>query len=156
MAFEIEIISTNAGVPSCIRVPPEQVATSSGRRSRVARRTADAHGGGVTDRTAEERELTRDHRDAGAVDRARARHDRLVDARPFPRRRELLRVLRVEAREVYRFVPADEGVAQDELDQVDGPHAHHAEDMIVPWVSRAVCATRRVIAGSRITEWPSQ
>ena len=39
-AFEMATISTNAGVPSCIRVPPDDVATSSGRRSRVARVTA--------------------------------------------------------------------------------------------------------------------
>ena len=40
-AREISIIWTNAGVPSCIRVPPLAVVASTGRCSAVARRTAD-------------------------------------------------------------------------------------------------------------------
>ena len=39
-AAEMSIIVTKAGVPSCIRVPPEEVAATTGSRSAVARRIA--------------------------------------------------------------------------------------------------------------------
>jgi hypothetical protein len=50
-ASEIRIICTNAGVPSCIRVPPLTGAASSGRPSLVARSTA------VTSRSAAARPI---------------------------------------------------------------------------------------------------
>ena len=69
-AFEMATISTNAGVPSCIRVPPEDVATSSGSRSRVARVTAATMraGGGAPDGPAEEAELADDDGDVVSAD----------------------------------------------------------------------------------------
>jgi hypothetical protein len=87
-------ISTNAGVPSCIRVPPEDVATSSGRRSRVARvdRGDDPCGGGAPDGPAEEAELAHDDGDLVAADAPGAGDDGFVDAGPRVCPRELLRV----------------------------------------------------------------
>jgi hypothetical protein len=88
-------------------------------------RRDDAPGGGTADRSAEEGELPGDHGHGGAVDRARARHDGLVGARPFPCRHELRRVLGIDIPMVDRGVPTDEGVAEDELDQVEGAQADH-------------------------------
>ncbi len=41
IAREMSTMRTNAGVPSCMRVPPEAVVASTGMPSAVARRTAE-------------------------------------------------------------------------------------------------------------------
>ena len=64
----IRTICTNAGVPSCIRVPPLTGAASSGSPSRVARSTAGDQpvGGGAADGAGEERRTRRPPRPPAA------------------------------------------------------------------------------------------
>jgi hypothetical protein len=63
MARLISTIWTNAGVPSSMRVPPEEGAAMSGSRSAVAQDGGgDARGGRRPDRAAEEAELAHDQR----------------------------------------------------------------------------------------------
>ena len=76
---------TKAGVPSCIRVPPELGAAKTGSSSRLARSKAsdDALGGHRPDRPGEEPELAGDDGDAAPADAALARDDRLVAPAPL-------------------------------------------------------------------------
>ena len=69
-------------MPSCIRVPPEAGAASSGSRSSVARSTARTSRSAAAhpDRAGQEAELAGHHGDPPSVHPALARDDRLVEA----------------------------------------------------------------------------
>ena len=118
----IRTICTNAGVPSCIRVPPLIGPASSGRPSRVARsiaatsRSAD----GPADRAGQEAELAHHDRHPPPVHQALAGEHRLVDAALLPRGGELggVRLRDLAVRRAARPSELPGTLVEDQVDQL--------------------------------------